>query len=148
MNNKEFDEKLSKYRIKLEKQYLKELEKETFTLNDYGKYSIFLPISISTKDTIKQLFISKFSKYKIGDKFQKVTTHFYRDREEISKSIVWKIYDISIFQKNGVNGVYEFTYHCVDPSTTYFPKKQSFTNLKAVDIDNGKFRTKYYYDKK
>lgn len=147
MDNKKFYKKLKDYKIKLENQYLKELCDEKFTLNDYGKFSL-MSVTDETRNTIKQLFISKFSEYQIGDRFQKIQTHFYKNREEVSKSIVWKIYDISIFQKSGVSGIYEFTYYCVDANDNYFPKTRSFTNLNAVDIDNGKFRTKYHYDKK
>ena len=43
--------------------------------------------SSETVEIIKQLFISKFSEYKIGDKFQKIETIFYKTKEEISKSI-------------------------------------------------------------
>ena len=149
MNRDQFNKTIDDFKKKLEHQYLVELEKESFTLNDYGKFSLLNIMSSSeTVESIKQLFISKFSDYKIGDKFQKIETKFYKTKEEISKSIVWKIYDISIFHNRENNNIYEFTYYCVDANDNYFPRRKSFKNLKSVDVNNGKFRTKYHYDKK
>lgn len=149
MNKHQFNKRISNFKKKLERQYLVELEKESFTLNDYGKFSLMnIVASSETVELIKQLFISKFSEYKIGDKFQKIETIFYKTKEEISKSIVWKIYGISIFCNQENNNIYEFTYYCVDANDNYFPKTKSFTNLKPVDIDNGKYRIKYHFEKK
>ena len=149
MNRNEFDNLLHDFKSNLEERYLSELQNENFTLNDYGKFSLMF-VSKKTGETINQLFISKFSQYKIGDKFQKVETIFYKTKEEFVKSKVWKIYDISIFH-NRENDGYHFTYYCVDanaPKFEQFPQKKSFDNLKAVDYTSAKgLRTKYYFIK-